>query len=334
MRGRAAADNSVRSRGRGTYAAPAAYARRGAKATREIVLVLVRAALWIGFTAAGVALNMWGAVALLLLVTPDSIWGYIALLLGTALAGSLGGAVMGMGQVLALRRWLDGAASLGSFLSAVLASCAALTLGTTIGWWVYRVASDLIGALTGLLVYGSVFGFLQRPMLDYLARNSLLWVPANAIAAVLGALAMLAAFDVSGGSRDTLQFRYVGVVYALVTGIAFTWMTRETPRALADRWGSYASGQPFSSSLQLPRADLSGTDYTDYDPDVLEVHEHRIYRIYRVHRVPRVSNAPNVGSANYPGSSGSGSGGGPSGHSPPDASGAPDVVDGTFRVLP
>ena len=188
-------------------------------------------------------------------------------------------------------------------------------------------------------------------MLDYLVRNSLLWVLANAAAAVLGALAMLAAFDVSGGRRDTLQFKYVGVVYALVTGVAFLWMTRETRKALAaERDARYVSGQPaFPSSPSLPLhgAGFSGLDYTDYDPDVIEIHEHRIYR---VHRVPRVPGDPIIRSGNYPGNIGdtgdtddagstgrtrsTGNTGGPPGHSQADARGEPDIIDTTFRVLP
>jgi hypothetical protein len=237
MSERTPADNSVHGRLGSAYVAPASHPARGAargiRALLEVALLIVRATLWVGFTAAGVAFNIWSAVALLLLLAPESLWGYIALALGAAVAGCAGGVVIGLGQVLALRRWLDGAASLGSFLSAVLASSAALCLGTTSGWWLHTLAGELIGALAGLVVYGTVFGFLQRPMLDYLVRNSLLWVLANAAASVLGVLAMLAAFDVSGGRRDTLQFRYVGVVYALLTGVAFLWMTRETRRALA-----------------------------------------------------------------------------------------------------
>ncbi len=199
----------------------------------EIVFLALRTLLWVGFTAAGMALNMWGAVVLLLLVAPGNLWGYLAVGFGLALAGGIGGAIVGIGQVMALRRWLDGAASLGSFFSTVLASSSALVAGTLAGWCVHTAAGDTVGILSGVVAYGCVFGFLQRPMLDYLARNSFLWVPANAAAALLGALGMLAAFDVSGGRRDTLQFRYVGVVYAVVTGLAFLWMSRETRRAFA-----------------------------------------------------------------------------------------------------
>lgn len=90
-------------------------------------------ALWVGFTALGTALNLWGAVVLLLLIDPGNFWGYLGVLLGVLVMGCIGGTIIGFGQVLALRRWLDGAASLGSFLSTILASAAALATGTAAG---------------------------------------------------------------------------------------------------------------------------------------------------------------------------------------------------------
>lgn len=311
-------------------------AARAVRAAREGALLVVRTVLWVGFTAAGVALNTWVAVTLLLLLTPQHPLSYVAIMLGAAVGGCLGGAAIGLGQVLALRRWLDGAASLGSFLSAVLASCAALSLGTTVGWWVYTVAGDLIGGLAGLVIYGSVFGVLQRPMLDYLTRHSLLWVPTNAIAALLGALAMIAGFGISGGSRDTLQFRYVGLVYALVTGIAFLWLTHEVRRALAaDRELPDASAFPVFPSSPLPGAS-AGAEHPDYDPDVLEIHEHRIYR---VHRVPGKTVDPKARTSGSPGNTGDPGIPSSRGNRPHEAWGsrqvdAIDVIDGTFRVLP
>lgn len=227
MSGRAPTDRAVRMRRKGMHITNAVGA------VTEITLLILRSALWVGFTTAGTALNMWGALALLLLITPESVWGYIATMFGAAVAGCLGGGVISFGQVLALRRWLDGAASLGSFLSTVLASSLALATGTSAGWWAHIAAGDLAGVFVGLVAYGPVFGFVQRPMVDFLARHSLLWVPVNAAASVLGAMAMLAAFDVSGGRRDMLQLRYAGIVYSLVTGVAFLCMTRQTRRAMS-----------------------------------------------------------------------------------------------------
>lgn len=301
-------------------------AARAAHAVAELALLIVRSVLWVGFTTAGVALNMWGAALLLLLITPDSLWGYIALTIGAALAGCIGGAVMGMGQVLALRRWLDGVASLASFLSTVLASSAALAMGTGAGWWVHTLAGELPGALAGLMLYGVVFGLLQRPMVDYMADRSLLWVPVNAAASVLGAIAMLAAYDVSGGRRDTLQFRYVGIVYAILTGVAFLWMTRRTRRAMAaERHGStYVSDQHSLAAPSVPLGATGAGYVTDYDPEVLEIHEHRVYR---VQRVPKGVNTGDDGQA--------GSSDRVSRHdaSDPCDRPEPEIIDATYRVL-
>jgi hypothetical protein len=226
--------------------------------------------------------------------------------------------------VLALRRWLDGVASLASFLSTVLASSAALAVGTGAGWWVHTLAGELPGALAGLVLYGVVFGFLQRPMVDYMADRSLLWVPVNAAASVLGAITMLAAFDVSGGRRDTLQFRYVGIVYAILTGVAFLWMTRRTRRALAalrDR-PAYVADQHSSVVLMAPGGAVGAGYATEYEPDVLEIHEHRIYRVHRVpRRVITRSGGPTGrdGRARDQGAA--------------DAEDGPDIVDAQYRVL-
>src|SRR5829696_6752981 len=86
----------------------------------EVVLLVLRTLLWVGFTAAGTALNMWAAVVLLLVFTPSSFWGYLAVGVGAGVAGAAGGGVTGFGQALALRRWLDTPAALGSFFSTVL----------------------------------------------------------------------------------------------------------------------------------------------------------------------------------------------------------------------
>ena len=47
---------------------------------------------------------------------------------------------------------------------------------------------DLGGAFAGVVAYGLVFGLIQRPMLDYMSRYPMLWMPVNAIAAVFGRL--------------------------------------------------------------------------------------------------------------------------------------------------
>jgi hypothetical protein len=114
MSGRTPADNSVHGRRGSVHVAPASHPARGAArgaargigALLEVALLIVRATLWVGFTAAGVAFNIWGAVALLLVLAPESLWGYIALALGAAVVGCAGGVVIGLGQVLALRRWM------------------------------------------------------------------------------------------------------------------------------------------------------------------------------------------------------------------------------------
>src|SRR5438128_1448766 len=106
----------------------------------EVALMILRTTLWIGFTALGTALNMWGAVVLLLLITPGNVWGYLGTVLGAAITGCIGGMIIGFGQVFALRRWLDGATSLGSFLTTILASASALATGTTARWWLHALA--------------------------------------------------------------------------------------------------------------------------------------------------------------------------------------------------
>jgi hypothetical protein len=327
--------------------------RRPRRVLGEVILLVVRYVLWIACTAAGTALNMWGAVVLLLLIAPSNIWGYLALGLGAALAGGIGGAIVGFGQVLALRRWLDGAASLGSFFSTILASSSALAAATTAGWWVYTSAGDLPGVLSGVAVYGCVFGLIQRPMLDYMSGRSILWIPANAVASLLGAITVLAAFDVSGGRRDMLQFRYAGIAYAVVVGAAFLWLTRETRRAVASRppsqrhtaegymaEGYMAEGYMAEGYMAAERAgqqvhrEAPGTatdpmrmprDAAIPDPALLEIHEHRVYRVYPVPQDLDRDPAGGADSARdlpHPGDSGS-----------QDRNNGPDVIDATYRVI-
>lgn len=219
-------------------------------------LILVRALLWVGFTAAGTGLNIWSSVALLLLFAPSNIWGYFAMAFGALLAGGLGGAVTGFGQALALRRWLNIPASLGSFLGTILASSSALAAGTTGGWWLYSVFGALQGTFGGILIYGAIFGIMQRPMLEYLSRHSIIWVGANCAAAVCGAVSLLAVFDLSGGKRDMLQFRYPAVVYAVITGLALVLITRETRSAMA------STPTPISSSSSNTDKDASSEQAT------------------------------------------------------------------------
>lgn len=292
--------------------------------------MILRTMLWIGFTALGTALNMWGAVVLLLLIAPSNIWGYLALGLGAALAGGIGGAVAGIGQVLALRRWLDGAASLGSFFSTILASSSALAAAITAGWWVYTSVGDLAGVFTGVAVYGCVFGLMQRPMLDYMSGRSILWIPANALASLLGALTMLAAFDVSGGRRDMLQFRYAGIAYSVVVGAAFLWMTRETRRAMAER--PQADERMTSELLRnepgfvVDRTD--GVLHERFDEAPMEIHLHQVYKVY-----PASGNSGNTDA--YPG----GNVGGPrtagdaTHPEPENGEDGPDVIDAAYRVI-
>ncbi len=356
MIGRAPGSRGTRITRKGERAAQVAHAAhtgRIARAVTEISLLIIRSVLWVGFTTVGVAINIWGAVTLLLLITPGNPWGYIAMLLGAAIAGSVSGVIMSIGQVMALRRWLDGAASLASFLSTVIASSLALAVGTCSGWWAHTVAGDLIGALVGLMAYGGVFGFLQRPMVEYMADRSLLWVPVNAAASVLGAMAMLAAFDVSGGRRDTLQFKYVGIVYAIITGVAFLLMTHTTRRAMTARSvtaqhadaGDSAAWPPAPAPGVIasgPRFEFGSTNapgrgpgyqagrgahnlgYTpDYASDLVEIHEHRIYTMRRGFRhVDSESGAHEHGSGFADGQGLAG---------PADGQ---DTIDTTYRVIP
>jgi hypothetical protein len=149
-------------------------------------------------------------------------------------------------------------------------------------------------------------------------------------------MAVLAAFDISGGRRDMLQFRYAGITYSLVTGVAFLWLTRHTRRTMAVRHANNTHvagnhpvpGEPVEWELDgVPgRAYSAGyaTDRAEYGPGVLEVHEHRVYR---VHRVLGDTNAGHSGHTDAAGraseqrsSSNSGDGS--------------DVVDAIYRVIP
>jgi hypothetical protein len=321
---------------RSPMATTARVTRSLARLAAEIALAVVRSALWVGFTTAGTALNIWAALLLLLLITPNNVWGYAAGVFGAAVVGCAGGLLIGIGQVLALRRWLDGAASLGSFLSTVLASSGALSVGTGAGWWAHSVSGDLAGALTGVIAYGTVFGFVQRPMLDYMAPHSFLWVPVNAISALLGAMAVLAAFDISGGRRDMLQFRYAGIAYSLVTGAAFLWLTRHTRKTMAVRHSNDAHAAGNHPVPEEPQEwelnSVPGREYSagypmegaEYDPGVLEVHEHRVYR---VQRVPGDTNARHSGYTDAAGRASEQGGSSNSGD-------GPDVVDAIYRVIP
>ena len=297
----------------------------------ESILLIVRTLLWVGFTTAGMALNMWAAVVLLLMA-PSGFWGYLAAAFAAAVTGGISGGVIGFGQVLTLRRWLDTPASLGSFFSTILASSSALISGTLLGWWVHGVAGDLVGAIAGVVIYGLVFGLVQRPMLEYMSHSPMLWVPVNAVAAVLGALSVLAVYDVSGGSREMLQFRYGGLVYSLIVGIAFLWMTRETRMTMSkQRWAMLEPGDASDASDASDAGD--DLDEAPYSIDeahdiwteaaVLAMHEQHaqhVYRVFKVFRDPNTSpTVPKGNSAPSPGPEGEVKG--------------TDVIDGTYRVL-
>ena len=234
---------------------------------------------------------MWAAIVLLLVFAPSNFWGYLAIGFGAAIAGGIGGGIIGFGQVLALRRWLDIPASLGSFFSTVLASSSAVISGTLAGWWLHAVAGDLAGAIAGVIIYGLIFGLVQRPMLDYMSHHPLLWVPVNAVAAVVGAMAVLAAFDVSGGRRDMLQFRYAGLVYSLVVGIAFLWMTRETRKTMSKQ--RLAKLESRDDLDEAPYSIESAYD-ARADPGLIEIHEQRVYRVIPVTQDPTVDQADNA----------------------------------------
>jgi hypothetical protein len=174
-------------------------------------------------------------------------------------------------------------------------------------------------------------------VVDYLARLSLLWVTANAVASVLGAVAVLAAFDVSGG-RDMLQFRYTGVVYSLVVGTAFLWMTRQARRAMSDPctakdqvaipYGALSAGA-LGSGPGMPRPPSQSADNAVHacQPGVLEVHEHRVYRVHSPYRLPAEPTTGHGAALNTPGYSSEGGD-----NSKPDD--GPDVIDTTYCVLP
>jgi len=192
-------------------------------------------------------------------------------------------------------------------------------------------------------VYGCVFGLMQRPMLDYMSGRSILWIPANALASLLGALTVLAAFDVSGGRRDMLQFRYAGIAYAVVVGAAFLWMTRETRRVMASGplvQRHTAEGYTAEGYMATERAgqqvlhDTPGAatdrmrilrDAAIPDPALLEIHEHRVYTVYPVPQDLERDPAGDADSARdlpHPGVSGS-----------QDREDGPDVLDATYRVI-
>jgi hypothetical protein len=180
------------------------------------------------------------------------------------------------------------------------------------------------------VVYGCVFGLIQRPMLDYMAPHSLPWVPVNVVASILGALALLAAFDVSGGRRDMLQFKYAGIVYSLLVGAAFLWLTRETRRAMAER--PQADERMTSELLRnepgfvVDRA--QGALQEPFDEARMEIHLHQVYKVY-----PVSGNSGNTDA--YPG----GNVGGPRAAGdathpePENGEQGPDVIDASYRVI-
>jgi hypothetical protein len=269
----------------------------------------MRALLWTGFTAGGTALNMWASTALLLFFAPSNLWGYLGVAFGALLAGGLGGAITGFGQVLALRKWLNVPASLGSFFSTILASSLALAAGTVCGWWMTAVGA-LPGALAGILLYGVVFGLLQRPMLEYLSRRSLLWVLANSAAAVLGVLFMLAVFDLSGSKREMLQFRYCAVAYALVVGVSLVLMTRETRKDIENNLAATRTDASVSSfdgvdgtdSLEQGSAKaaykVEGTYIVQSGAALFEVRERHSYEVFPISH--KDDSAGAVGPASIP----------------------------------
>ncbi len=299
------------------------HSARASKQLGELVLIIVRSLLWVGFTATGTALNMWAAILLLLLLNPVNLWGYLAAGFGAALAGSVDGGITGFGQVMALRWWLDGAASLGSFLSTVLASSSALAAGVVAGWWAHTQAGDLAGVLSGVVAYGCVFGLMQRPMLDYMAPRSILWVPVNVAASIVGAVALFAAYEASGSRRDMLQFRYAGLVYSLTVGIAFLRMTRETRKAMA------AGRTGHDMLIEESGVDAGSARSVRHEaahPALLEIHEHRVYRVYQASQDP---NTLQSGTAYGPRVIAD-----PSRFNSEDGENEPEIIDATYRVIP
>lgn len=160
-------------------------------------------------------------------------------------------------------------------------------------------------------------------MIDYISRRSIRWVPVNAAASVLGAVAMLAVFDVSGGRREMLQFRYAGTVYALVVGAAFLWMSRETRKAMANhqqRATRLSPGDEGVGFAHNPAYDLSDAGS---EPDMFEIHEHRIYHVYK----PRPDSGQEL---SHPAAASDD----PSKRlAGPNSENGPDVIDASYRVI-
>jgi hypothetical protein len=159
---------------------------------------------------------------------PDGSVEIIATNLPTGVYGTLIGLMIGVGQAVALRRYVH-----GRVLWIVGTACAG-GLGFPLGWIVARLFSPLsnwsgvrlLGYFAGVVLLGALVGLTQALLLNRNDRSSVRWVTWNALAVPAGILAAAACAFVLPPNPTTWQGLFLGwVLYPSFIGMVIGILT-------------------------------------------------------------------------------------------------------------
>jgi hypothetical protein len=215
----------------------------------------LRAVLWIVPTTVGFLLDAVAAGLVLWAIAPESFLGYTASVILLILAGIIPGAIIAVGQMLALRSFHRELGGCSWFMLTLAGNCVGLAVASCVGWHVGMTIGAyngiVFGVLGGLLLFGFIVGACQVGILqDMAVRYSWLWVIPCAVGTAAFVLGVAVSFLSQQADTITAQnidfigaFAAGGVVYGVVTGISLSLLIRGSVQAqrLADseRDGDY-----------------------------------------------------------------------------------------------
>ncbi|HEX9990477.1 MAG TPA: hypothetical protein VGE45_18610 [Chloroflexia bacterium] len=195
----------------------------------------LRAVLWIVPTSAGFLLDAVAAGLVLWAITPESFLGYTASVILLILAGIIPGAIIALGQMLALRSFHRELGGCSWFMLTLSGNCMGLAVASCVGWFIGMTIGGYngiaFGTLAGLLLFGSIVGILQVGILKAMAvRHSWLWVIPSAVGTAGFALGV--ALSLLTQQVDIIAASAAGgVVYGVVTGISLSLLIRRSVQA-------------------------------------------------------------------------------------------------------
>jgi hypothetical protein len=186
------------------------------------------AGLWVGWMLAT-------ALGLIIGYLPSSLFiNQLDLGLVRVIVPLLAGVLIGLAQWLVLRNYVTHSSDW------VLHLAASWVLGYTLGLLVVDLlAGTFIGAVLGYALFGVIIALFQWPVLHREIPRIWVWVLANVVGWVLGAvlsqLVLGALFGDNPGSPlafTVVNMAVTGLVAGLITGLALVWIVREPERPI------------------------------------------------------------------------------------------------------